>query len=157
VLVVAQSPEGAPITPIVYLLAVLDLYAYLFEYVFLLLLVPCELREDAEPQAARGCENGELLKDWPRAVIQELPAIMAELDPQAELMLNLTCPVCSHAFSVLFDSASFFFQELANRMEYLYQEVHILAFHYHWSEKDIMSMTSMKRQRYLDLLAEALA
>ena len=27
--------------------------------------------------------------------------IMAELDPQAELVLNLSCPACGHAFSVL--------------------------------------------------------
>jgi hypothetical protein len=123
----------------------------------------------ADPQAAAdlllrrcvGCvtaegENGKPTKDWPPAVAQQLPAIMAELDPQAELILNLTCPVCGHAFSALFDTATYLFQELANRMKHLYQEVHLLAFYYHWSEAEIMGMTARKRHLYLKLLAEAL-
>lgn len=102
-------------------------------------------------------ESSEPIEDWPPAVAHQLPAIMAELDPQAELMLNLTCPVCSHACSALFDTATYFFQELAGRMRHLYREVHLLAFYYHWSEAEIMGMTARKRHRYLDLLAEALA
>jgi hypothetical protein len=96
------------------------------------------------------------LEDWPPAVAQQLPAIMAELDPQAETILSLTCPVCGHIFSALFDAATYFFQELASRMRHLYREVHLLAFHYHWSEAEIMGMTARKRRLYLDLLAEAL-
>jgi hypothetical protein len=96
------------------------------------------------------------LEAWPPAVTQQLPAIMAELDPQAETMLSLTCPVCGHSFSALFDAATYFFQELASRMRHLYREVHLLAFHYHWSEAEIMGMTARKRRLYLDLLAEAL-
>lgn len=101
-------------------------------------------------------DDGEPLEDWPPAVAHQLPAIMAELDPQAELVLNLACPVCGHAFSAIFDTATYFFQELAGRMKHLYREVHLLAFYYHWSEAEIMGMTARKRHRYLDLLAEAL-
>jgi hypothetical protein len=96
------------------------------------------------------------VEELPPAVASQLPATLAELDPQAELMLNLTCPICGHAFSTLFDTAAYFFQELASRANYLYREVHLLAFHYHWSETEIMAMTSRKRRLYLDLLAEAL-
>jgi len=83
--------------------------------------------------------------------------MMAELDPQAELLLNLSCPVCGHAFSTVFDTATFLFQELARRAGNLYREVHLLAFHYHWSEAEIMGMTAAKRHRYLDLLVDALS
>ncbi|HEX7048849.1 MAG TPA: hypothetical protein VF188_01455 [Longimicrobiales bacterium] len=38
----------------------------------------------------------------------------------------------------------------------LYREVHHLAFHYHWSEAEILAMTRSKRQRYLSLLAQHL-
>jgi len=100
--------------------------------------------------------GGEPIEDCPPAVAWQLPAIMAELDPQAELILNLTCPVCGHVFSAIFDTAAYFFQELAGRMRHLYREVHLLAFYYHWSEAEIMGMTARKRHRYLDLLAEAL-
>jgi hypothetical protein len=81
---------------------------------------------------------------------------MAERDPQAELTLNLSCPECGHDFSALFDTASYFFQELAGRTRYLYQEVHLLAFYHHWSEAEIMSMPSQRRRQYLEILGETL-
>lgn len=36
----------------------------------------------------------------------------------------------------------------------LYSEVHFLALHYHWSEKDILSMTRDRRKMYVELLKE---
>lgn len=118
-----------------------------------------------DPQAAahlllRRCvervatEDGQPVEDLPPAVIERLPAIMAELDPQAELTLNATCPACGHAFSALFDTATYFFHELDGRTRQLYREIHLLAFHYHWSEAEILGMSARKRRMYLDLLAE---
>jgi transcription initiation factor IIE alpha subunit len=40
--------------------------------------------------------------------------------------------------------------------ERLYEEVHWLAYHYHWAEKDILEMTRSKRRRYLGLLRKEL-
>jgi hypothetical protein len=121
----------------------------------------------SDPQAAadlllRRCvervvtEDGKPIENPPSVVIERLPTIMGELDPQAELMLNLTCPVCHHDFSALFDTATYLFQELHSRAEHLYGEVHLLAFYYHWSEAEIIGMTARKRHLYLDLLTEAL-
>lgn len=100
--------------------------------------------------------QGASLAEWPPPVAQQLPALMSELDPQAELVLQLTCPACRGAFSALFDTASYFFQELVGQATSFYREVHTLAFYYHWSEAEILSLTAKKRHRYLDLLAEAL-
>ena len=36
----------------------------------------------------------------------------------------------------------------------LYTEVHHLALHYHWSERDILALPRGRRQRYLGLLVE---
>jgi len=38
----------------------------------------------------------------------------------------------------------------------LYEEVHHLAYHYHWAERDILEMTRFKRRRYLSLLVSKL-
>jgi hypothetical protein len=108
--------------------------------------VECVLGTDEQPLAT-----------IPMAVASELPAMMAELDPQAELMLNLVCPGCSHGLSTLFDTAAYFFQEVARRMMHLYREVHLLAWHYHWSEAAILAMTGQKRRLYLGLLADTLS
>ena len=121
----------------------------------------------SDPQAAadlllRRCvehvvtEDGQRVEDLPTVVIDRLPTVMAGLDPQAELVLDLTCPACEHGFWALFDAGAYLFQELDDRTRHIYGEVHLLAFYYHWSEAEITGMTPRKRRLYLDLLAEAL-
>jgi hypothetical protein len=121
----------------------------------------------SDPQAAadlllRRCvegvvtEDGRGVEDLPPVIVDRLPAVMAELDPQAELVLNLACPACDDVFSALFDAAAYLFQELDDRTRHIYGEVHLLALYYHWSEAEIMDMTPRKRRLYLDLLAGAL-
>lgn len=102
-------------------------------------------------------DNGKSVEEWPSTLAQQISAIMAELDPQAELILNLTCPVCGHVFAALFDTGTYFFKEISSRMRHLYREVHLLAFYYHWSEAEIMGMTTQKRHRYLEVLEEAMS
>ena len=89
------------------------------------------------------------------AAAEQVAALMAERDPQAELSLRLTCPVCAADFTTPFDTAAFFFQELAARAAVLYREVHRLALAYHWSEAEILAFPGRKRRLYLDLLAES--
>lgn len=126
----------------------------------------CVDREGAEAAAAlllRRCvesvedEEGRPVEDWPAVVARELPARMAELDPQAEISLDLACPACGRRFSALFDTASYFLGELAGDPARLFRQVHSLALHYHWSEPEILALTPRRRRVYLDLLAEALS
>jgi hypothetical protein len=81
---------------------------------------------------------------------------MAERDPQAEIELDLSCPSCGTPFAVVFDTSAFLLQELDARASRVLEEVHALAFHYHWSEHEILAMTPSRRERYLTLLADAL-
>lgn len=94
--------------------------------------------------------------DLPGDLAESVSQKMAELDPQAEILLNLTCPACKQSFLAYFDIGDYFFKELMANSQNLYREVHVLALHYHWSEKDILNMTRSKRQIYLKLLADAL-
>lgn len=101
-------------------------------------------------------DNGSPVEIIPEALDGQISSMMAELDPQAELILNLTCPTCGNTFSALFDTASYLSKEMNCHLEQIYREVHVLAFYYHWSESEIMGMTQKKRQRYLELLDEAM-
>jgi len=49
---------------------------------------------------------------------------------------------------VPFDIHRFVLGELRTDRDLLYREVHYLAYHYHWSEQEIMAMTRDKRQRF---------
>lgn len=86
-----------------------------------------------------------------------IAAKMVERDPQAEIELDLACPSCNTAFSIVFDTAMFFLQELDERAAQLMQDVHSLASHYHWSEREILRMPRGRRTRYLELVADATA
>lgn len=91
----------------------------------------------------------------PPDAVRALQTVMASLDEQAEIVLDLNCPACGHAFSLPFDICDYFQRELTRRGTDIYTEVHRLALHYHWSEAEIMAMTRARRHVYLGLLADA--
>lgn len=95
--------------------------------------------------------------ETPSVVLRELPGKMAELDPQAEVLLDLTCPECQVQFVVPFDITDYVCREI-NENEYdFYRQVHSLSYHYHWNEDAILGMNRRKRQIYLTLLADELS
>lgn len=110
--------------------------------------------------AVRG-EDGAELSPLPPALVEALPELlsgtMAALDPQAEIAIDASCPACGEALSTLLDAGQYFALELTERSEWLWREVHLLAWHYHWSESEILRLPARKRRRYLRLLDEALA
>ena len=90
------------------------------------------------------------------AAIDVLARRMAELDPQADPWLQITCPECDHAFQAPFDSAAYFRRELEDEAATLFWEVHTLAMTYHWPEADILRLSQRRRHRYLDMIEESL-
>lgn len=115
--------------------------------------------DDARAQLIARCVSnaaGGALDDASAEATAAIEAAMAERDPQAEIELDLTCPACATLFSVVFDTASFLLQELDARAAALFEEVHALALHYHWSEREILAMSPSRRERYIGLLADAL-
>jgi hypothetical protein len=96
------------------------------------------------------------LSDIPSIVLRELPMKMAALDPQAELLLDLTCPECAASFVVPFDAGDYVCRELAMQETEFYREVHALSLHYHWSEDAVLGLSRRKRRIYLELLADDL-
>lgn len=88
----------------------------------------------------------------PDHVLVQLSEQMALCDPQAEMLLNLTCPQCQHLWQVMFDIVTFLWAELSGQAKRLLREVHLLARAYGWKESDILSMSAMRRQLYLELV-----
>ncbi|MBZ5621712.1 MAG: hypothetical protein LAQ69_23740 [Acidobacteriia bacterium] len=101
--------------------------------------------------------NEENLSELPPIVLRDLPGKMAALDPQAELLLDLTCPECAAGFVVPFDAGDYLCRELATEEREFYREVHSLSWHYHWSEDAVLGLSRRKRHIYLDLLSDELA
>ena len=99
-------------------------------------------------------DTGAPVPDWPAGLADALGPRVAEADPQSEVVLDVPCPACGRGAPVLFDAAAFLLEELTQRGRRLYREVHVLASRYHWSERDILSMSARRRALYLRLLDE---
>jgi hypothetical protein len=82
---------------------------------------------------------------------------LEELDPQANLIFDICCPVCQHSFQASFNTEDYIFQEIYANHKQLEREVHWLAFNYHWSEDSILSLPIKKRKRYVELINKTLS
>lgn len=116
--------------------------------------------ETAEELLLRRCivelyTKGDRVRDTatiPPCVMEQLPRLLAELDPQAQIELSLTCPECGFTFETPFDIAGFFHAELAGKPIDYYSEVHALASHYHWTEPEISALPRRRRHIFLNML-----
>ena len=79
---------------------------------------------------------------------------MKAVAPNVELNLTATCTECNREFTTPFDIHKFFFGEMQTSLDLLYREIHYLAYHYHWSEKEIIEMPREKRNHYINILVD---
>ena len=76
---------------------------------------------------------------------------MEVCDPLAAIDIPLDCLNCGHQWQPLFDIVSFFWTEIAAQARRLLREVHTLARYYGWREADILAMSAIRRQFYLEM------
>lgn len=88
---------------------------------------------------------------WPDALRAKLVAELAEIDPQAEVRLDLTCEMCGHIWQSVFDITGFLWNEVRARSRRLLQETDVLARRYGWSEADILRMSERRRGFYVQM------
>lgn len=89
----------------------------------------------------------------PRAKL-EIEQEMDRLAPKVALNMEAFCPECERNFTLPFDLEAFVLEELCTRPDLLLREVHYLAYHYHWSEKEILGMTRENRRKYIEVLSD---
>jgi hypothetical protein len=84
-----------------------------------------------------------------------LSAVLASADPAAETMIDVACPSCDVITRTLVDAGAVLVEEAVGGARWLVEEIHVLAWHYHWSEDAILALPTARRRRYLDLIDEA--
>ncbi len=103
------------------------------------------------------CDPGpEIIHQLSPLARAEIERHMEEIAPQVDLTLAAHCPECEREFAVPFDLLCFFLGECKTSGDLLDREVHYLAYHYHWSEQEIMALPREKRRKYVALLADEL-
>jgi hypothetical protein len=94
------------------------------------------------------------VNDLPAEVVEYLASRLSECDPQAEILIDLACPVCDFRWELSFDIASFFYAEITVQAQRLLREVHALARAYAWKESDILALSAQRRRYYLEMLGQ---
>ena len=87
----------------------------------------------------------------PASVRMAIAKELAVIDPQAEILLDLSCPTCGNQWQGLFDIVSFLWAEIRARARRLLQEVDTLARAYGWAETDILGMSETRRRSYVQM------
>ena len=88
----------------------------------------------------------------PHDVVNSVVEQMASADPQAEVQIAITCPVCTNQWSAPFDILAYLWSEIEDLAQRMLLEIHALASAYGWSEHDILAMSPRRRRLYLDMV-----
>ena len=87
-----------------------------------------------------------------RDVAARIQRAMAALAPELAGELQNRCPHCGEQVTLYFDPQEFTVRELSEQAGFIHQDVHLLAWHYHWSEKAILALPRERRAQYVELV-----
>jgi hypothetical protein len=102
---------------------------------------------------ARHGDSAILPEKLPSLVADAVADRIARAEPQSDIELQITCPVCEHSWVSPFDISTFFWSEIVAAAQGLLRDVHRLALAYGWSEEAILAMSAARRQAYLEMVS----
>lgn len=88
----------------------------------------------------------------PEQVVEKISRKIAECDPLADIQLNMNCPACSHTWQSSLNIVSFLWEKITFAAKRLLYEIHTLASAYGWSESEILSLSPLRRQHYMEMV-----
>ncbi|MER5374265.1 hypothetical protein [Streptomyces sp. NPDC002553] len=83
-------------------------------------------------------------------VLEAVAERLGALDPGADTAVVLTCPYCRHCWTAAFDLAGYVWAEVEAYARRLLHEVHVLARAYGWTEAEVLGVSPVRRQYYLE-------
>lgn len=103
-------------------------------------------------KGAKDAEDAEDAEEmWTGGDEAALAGRLSELDPLAEMLLDLRCEQCGEQWQAVFDIVTFFWNELQARSRRLLQEVDLLARTYGWTEEDVLRLSDQRRRLYVEM------
>src|SRR6185437_9682311 len=86
------------------------------------------------------------------SLIRRVERTMETLAPSLAHELNGACPECGASFAVFFDPRGFTLAELRGQAVFFFEDAHLLAEQYHWSEAEIVRLPRDRRLRYAEMV-----
>lgn len=87
----------------------------------------------------------------PEELVPEIIKKLQEADSFAELFSRIDCVKCQFSWKAVFEIGDYLWQEISTHAKMLMRDVDYLSKSYGWSEHEILAMTAMRRQRYIEL------
>jgi hypothetical protein len=91
-----------------------------------------------------------LAAEAPARVRRRVNVAMESLAPPLAGPLQGRCPDCEGRIDAWFDARLYCLQGLCARARFVFDDVALLAEHYHWSEKAILNLPLTRRERYAE-------
>ena len=88
----------------------------------------------------------------PQEVVEAAGERMAQADPLADIQVAVACPLCENRWRMAFDIMSFLWSEIEAWACRILRDVHALASAYGWCERDILALSPVRRQFYLEMV-----
>jgi|tagenome__1003787_1003787.scaffolds.fasta_scaffold20981743_5 hypothetical protein len=88
----------------------------------------------------------------PEPVVAAVEQAMLAADPQAEILVALTCAACGEQWQADLDVAAFAWAQVDASARRCAAEVHALALAYGWSEAETLAMSPWRRDLYLQMV-----
>ena len=148
-------PQAATITPLVVEMEGSCFHVRLPNSTDLSAMNTCSSAEAAQKLLLERCVGVEgeagAMQELPQSTVEKIASCMAAADPQAETLIDLTCCACRHCWQVVLDIENFLWVKISALARRLLREVHALARAYGWREHDILALSSVRRQAYLEM------
>ena len=110
-----------------------------------LLLERCVLEAEQDGRAVP-------VSEIPASAIEEMSSVLSKTETHADMSLTPECVGCGQRWELTLDIGSFLWAEINLLAKRHLSEVHALAWAYGWRESDILAMSRVRRQFYLDRL-----
>lgn len=92
--------------------------------------------------------------DLPAKQRKRVARAMAAMAPSLVQLLQGQCAECGAVVEILFDPQQFVLQELQNQARFVYEDIHLLAMYYQWSEAEILVLPRARRMYYAERIRQ---
>lgn len=84
--------------------------------------------------------------------IETLSQAMEQLDPLVNFNVSILCPYCEETRAYFIDLETIVLNLLREAQEDYLECIHLLALHYHWDEREIISLPLWRKKKYISLI-----
>lgn len=94
-------------------------------------------------------EPGDAAPGWSEEEMAAIEEKLAEADSLAEIQIGFKCPACGANFEEALDVGSFLWSEIESAARLLFDDIHLLASAYGWTEDEVLRLSPMRREAYV--------